>query len=382
MLTDYIQPIYSEDYQVQGKPIYFYTGNDDELENFKIAIIGVLDYRGHIENCGCELGPNSIRKQLYQLHHFEVQLPIIDLGNILPGEKFSDTLVALKEVVKVLNSKNIISIVLGGDMSITLGQYQGLCQQDRPIDLVVVDERIVISEPKEDAETHESNYLYKIFTERPNHINDFKLLGYQTYFNHGRDIDILEEMQMGAFRLGELRDDMMSAEPLIRDADMLSFNISAIKSSDAPGYILANPNGFFSDEACQIMRFAGASDKLSSIGIYNYNPELDNRNITSIGIAQMIWYFIEGISIRKQDYPIVSEKNFQKFIINLESSVNEIIFLKSKKSDRWWFHIPIINTGNTKKKIYKMIPCSYSDYLTAVNNEIPEKWEKAFSRYN
>ncbi|MCO5229824.1 MAG: formimidoylglutamase [Chitinophagales bacterium] len=382
MLTDYIQPITSEYYQVQGKPIYFYTGNDEELENFKIAIIGIKDFRGHLENSGCESGPDSIRKQLYQLHHFDNNLPIIDLGNILPGEKYSDTIIALKEVINTLNRKNITTIVLGGDMGLTLGQYQGLCHQDRLIDMVVIDERIVISEPKEDAETHESNYLFKIFTERPNFINDFKLLGYQTYFNHIRDLDILEEMQMGAYRLGELREDMLSVEPLIRDADILSFNISALKSCDAPGYILASPNGFFSDEACQIMRFAGASDKLSSIGIYNYNPELDTRNITAIGIAQMIWYFIEGISIRKQDYPVVNENNFQKFIINLEDSSNEIIFLKSKKSDRWWFHIPIVNNGNTKKKVFKMIPCSYKDYLTAINNEIPEKWEKAFSRYN
>ncbi len=381
MLTDYIKPIEDHHYQVHGKPIYFYTGNDEELENFKIAIIGVMDSRGHAENSGCETGADYIRKQLYKLHNFDLNIPIIDLGNILPGYDFSDTIIALKEVVKVLYQKQIISIILGGDMSLTLGQYQGMSNDDVMLDMTVVDERIVIIEPEEESAVHESNYLFRLFTEKPNRIRDFKLLGYQTYFNHGRDIDILEQMQMETFRLGVLRENMMEVEPLVRDADLLSFNISAIKACDAPGYVAPSPNGFFSDEACQIMRFAGASDKLSSVGIFNYNPEFDDRSITAIGIAQMIWYFIEGVTIRRQDYPVVDEKNFQKFIINVEEQDNEIIFLKSKKSDRWWFHIPVLQMG-TKKKIYKMVPCSYNDYLTAINNEIPERWVKEFSKNN
>ncbi len=381
MLTDFIQPIREHSYPVNGKPIYFFTGDESELGNFKIAIFGILDSRGNLENNGCETGPNFIRKQLYQLHHFDKNLPIIDLGNIYPGEKFSDTIASVKEIVSALNKKQIISIVLGGDMSLTLAQYRGMKNEDTMLDIVVVDERLVIMEPEEQDDLHESNYIYNLFTDSPNKIRDFKLLGYQTYFNHGRDINILEQMNMESFRLGKIREDMMKAEPLIRDADMLSFNISALKACDAPGYAFASPNGFFSDEACQIMRFAGASDKLSSIGIYNFNPEMDVRNITAIGIAQMIWYFIEGIGIRKQDYPITDEKQFQKFIINIEDNEHEIVFLKSKKSDRWWFQIPIYHK-KSKKSTFKLVPCSYKDYLTAVSNEIPERWLNAFSQNN
>lgn len=381
MLTDYITPIFDHSYPVQGKPVFFYTGDDEELDSFKIAILGVMDSRGHAENDGCELGPDAIRKQLYQLHNFNPNWPMIDLGNILPGKEFSDTQVALQEVVNYLHKKQIITIILGGDMSLSLGQYRGMRNEDEMIDIVVVDERIVIVEPTDEDSIHESNYIFRMFTDEPNKINDFKLLGYQTYFNHGRDLDILEQMKMETFRLGVLRDDMMEVEPLVRDADMLSFNISAIKACDAPGYSSASPNGFFSDEACQITRFAGASDKLSSFGIFNYNPELDFRNITAIGIAQMIWYFLEGISIRKQDYPIVDESDFQKFIINIEDYDRDITFLKSKKSDRWWFRIPVFQKG-PNQTTYKLIPSSYKDYLTAIDNEIPERWHNALSRYN
>ena len=118
---------------------------------------------------------------------------------------------------------------------------------------------------------------------------------------------------------------------------------------------------------------------MSSLGIYNYNPEFDIRRTTATGIAQMIWYFIEGIEIRKSDYPVVSMQQFQKFLVEIEGHEEEIIFLKSMKSDRWWLHVPV---GSSKKRYYKMIPCSYKDYLTALENEIPEKWITAYSRNN
>ena len=379
MLTDFLTPIEQSEYNTQGKPILFFTGNDYELDECKIAIIGVLDYRGHAENSGCAAGPNAIRKQLYRLHNFPSHLSIIDLGNISPGETYQDTHIALQEVLSIVQAKGLISIVLGGDMSLTLAQYKGLAHSDLLLNMAVVDERIVIMEPGEDSAIHESNYIFRLFTDKPYRIDDFKLLGYQSYFNHSKDIDVLEQMQMETYRLGAIRQNMMEAEPLVRDADILAFNISSLKACDAPGYAHASPNGFFSDEACQILRFAGASDKLSSLGIYNYNPEYDVRDITAIGIAQMIWYFIEGIEIRKGDYPIVGEADFQKFIVSIDDSHEDIVFMKSLKSDRWWLHVPV---GLKKPRYYKMVPCTYQDYLTALESEIPERWIQAFSRLN
>ena len=379
MISDFLSLPDPDKFPIKGKPIHFFTGSEEELDGFQVAILGVNDGRGHFENAGTAKAPDVIRQELYYLHNFPSSIRIIDLGNILPGDEFSDTHVALKEVVSFLNRKQIISIILGGDMSLTLSQFSGMAHDDVMLNMAIVDERIVVTEPGEDQDIHENNYLYHLFTQKPYKLNDFKLIGYQTYFNHLRDLEMLEQMQMEAKRLGALKQDMMEIEPMVRDADLLSFNISAIKACDAPGYVHASPNGFFSDEACQITRFAGASDKMSSLGIYNYNPEFDIRRTTATGIAQMIWYFIEGIEIRKSDYPVVSMQQFQKFLVVIEGHEEEIIFLKSMKSDRWWLHVPV---GSSKKRYYKMIPCSYKDYLTALENEIPEKWITAYSRNN
>ena len=89
------------------------------------------------------------------------------------------------------------------------------------------------------------------------------------------------------------------------------------------------------DEACGLARFAGMSDLLMSIGFYDYNPTLDKSDVTAKQLAQMVWYFVEGVSLRRNDYPIVDEKDFNMFIVQIEDAENDFIFLKSKKSDRW-----------------------------------------------
>ncbi|HSK12544.1 MAG TPA: hypothetical protein VK907_04965, partial [Phnomibacter sp.] len=45
--------------------------------------------------------------------------------------------------------------------------------------------------------------------------------------------------------------------------------------------------------ACQICWYAGLSNKLSSIGFYEYNPLEDSKGQTASVIATMIWYLVE-----------------------------------------------------------------------------------------
>jgi formiminoglutamase len=73
-------------------------------------------------------------------------------------------------------------------------------------------------------------------------------------------------------------------------------------------------------------RYSGMSDQLMSIGFYDYNPELDKSNITAKQIAQMVWYFMEGVSLRRNDYPIVDEKDFNTYIVQIDDAENDFIF--------------------------------------------------------
>jgi formiminoglutamase len=182
-------------------------------------------------------------------------------------------------------------------------------------------------------------------------------------------------------RLGKVKTAFSEIEPLLRDADMISFNLRALKSCDAPAVRNSSPSGFFSEEACQICRYAGLSDKLSSIGFYGYDSEfeIDRDKQTPKTLAQMIWYFIDGYYNRRNDFP-VSMDGLMEYIVDFKGHDYQLTFWKSNKTGRWWIQVPV----KTKKKLqrHQLIPCSYNDYLLASNEEIPERLINAFKRFD
>jgi len=151
-------------------------------------------------------------------------------------------------------------------------------------------------------------------------------------------------------------------EPVLRTSELFSFDISAVRYSDAPVNTEGSPNGFTGDEACMLTRYAGMSNLLSSFGIYGYEPKKDRYRMTARLISQMIWYFIDGYLIRKSEAQLTDHEEFVEFHVTFTS--NDTIFLKSKRTNRWWMKLP----NNM------FVPCSYNDYLLASANEIPERW--------
>ena len=96
-------------------------------------------------------------------------------------------------------------------------------------------------------------------------------------------------------RMEHFRANLNDAEAFFRNAHVLSFDVSAMMSAYAPGNILTSPNGLSGTEACQIFRYAGFSPHMNSIGIYEYNPHLDQNHLTAKQLSQMLWYFLKDI---------------------------------------------------------------------------------------
>jgi len=94
--------------------VTFFTGDLEELEGKKLALIGVLEDRNSRGNSGCAKGPDRIRKEFYNLFQFDSAPDLIDLGNIQPGNEISDTYFALNQTCQILLKKGIIPIILGG----------------------------------------------------------------------------------------------------------------------------------------------------------------------------------------------------------------------------------------------------------------------------
>ncbi|MCR6719411.1 MAG: arginase family protein [Chitinophagaceae bacterium] len=128
-------------------------------------------------------------------------------------------------------------------------------------------------------------------------------------------------------------------EPVLRSSNMLSFDISALANAFAPANRLS-PNGLHGDEACQIMRFAGMSPMISSIGIFGYLPQYDQNDLTAKQISQMMWYILDGRSRGRREASLDEKDSFNEFHIAFAEGGNHF-FYKAKKPAAGGCNCPI-----------------------------------------
>ena len=379
MVFDFLQPISAsvEEYiatlsnQTLGKKVVFHTQTDfPVLDNVAIAIITVNEFRGG-EKDNDDFSFDYFRKQFYSLFPGNWNASIVDLGTIESGASVEDTYFVVKSLVAELVKKRIIPVIIGGSQDLTYPMYRGYDNLDQMVNMVSVDNQFDFSkENKLDSES----YLSKIIVEEPNNLFNFSNLGFQTYFNSQEEIDLIEKLYFEAYRLGEVSNNIAVAEPVFRDADLVSVDMHSVQSSYSGNFDIFNPNGFTGKEICALTRYAGISDKVTSFGIFNFNPNGNEVVLT----AQMLWYFIEGFCFRSNEYPFGTKENYIKYIVPIEDE--ELIFYKSNKTERWWIEIPFLTNVNNKLKRNTLLPCTHEDYLAACEQEIPERWWKAQRR--
>lgn len=366
-----------------GTRIAVFTNVFPDLENAKpdLAIVGILEDRNADGNIGCALAPDYVRERLYHLFEGGYKTKIADLGNIRRGETVTDTYIAVKTVVSELIKKDILPIIIGGSQDLTYAQYLAYETLEQKVDLVVVDAHLDMEDDQfpDSIETTSSAYLNKIFMHEPDMLFNFSNIGYQTYFVNQERLQMMEKLFFDAHRLGSLTGKIQLTEPVVRNASMISFDVGAIRSSDAQANFNAVPNGFYGEDACQICRYAGFNDKLTSIGFYEFNPAYDNNGQTAMLLAQMIWYFIDGFYNRKKDFPLHPKSQYLIYKTSLKHKEHELVFVKSKKSDRWWMQIPYPTSGS-KNERFHLVPCHYDDYLLAVSGEMPDLWWRTYQK--
>jgi arginase family enzyme len=359
-----------------GKNIRIYSEQEGfpDLENIQIAILGVQEDRNSKNNFGCGENLHFIRKKLYQLFPGNWKTEIADLGNVTKGNSVTDTYFAVSEILAELLKKNIIPVIIGGGQDITYINYRAYDSLEQTVNVTAVDSRFDLGDLNADLTSQ--SYLSKIIMQEPNNLFNYSNVGYQTYFNSQEEIRLLDTLFFDTCRLGKAKE-LENIEPAFRNADIVSIDMGAVRQSEAPANNNASPNGFYGEEICAIARYAGISDKVSSFGIYEYNSKYDINHQTANLIAQMIWYFIEGVNFRVKDYPFSGKENYQKFTVILDDD-DPLVFYKSNKTGRWWIEINILS--DNKYKRHALIPCTYQDYKEATKQIIPERWYKAMSK--
>ncbi|MFH4964427.1 formimidoylglutamase [Gaetbulibacter sp. M235] len=346
-----------------------------DLDNVNIAIIGVLENRNDHNYIGEEFQLNEIRKAFYSLFPGSWNTIIADLGDINKGESVEDTYFALKTTLAILIEKKIIPIIIGGTQDLTYPNYRAYDALIPMVNIVNVDCKFDLGDSTKPIKNN--SFVGKIILDRPYNLFNYSTIGYQTYFNSQEEIDLMDKLYFEFYRLGQISKDITLVEPVLRDANIVSLDLNSVKSAEVSLNQKYSPNGFDGKEICAISRYAGISNKVSSFGIYEYKVSKDDE-ITSMLVAQIIWYFIEGVNYRVKDDNFSDENNHQKYITLVDDQ--ELIFYKSNKTGRWWIEIPFLSEINTKLKRHTLLPCMHQDYLDACNNKVPDRWYKAFQK--
>ena len=177
----------------------------------------------------------------------------------------------------------------------------------------------------------------------------------------------MDKLRFDCFRVGHVKQNIEEMEPVIRNCSLFSFDMSAFAHAYAPGSAFS-PNGLNGEEACILMRYAGLSPTVNTIGIYGFDAVRDQDDLTAKQISHMLWYLIDGRSRGKREAALDEKESFNEF--HMAFAEVETTFLQSKKTGRWWMQLPDS----------KFIACSYKDYVLASSNEIPERWLRAQER--
>ena len=345
-----------------GRHINVYEQEFPDIAEADLVIVGCGEMRGAgMENTQAA---NAIRSEFYSLFHWHKEVKLADVGNVKTGATLHDTYAALKAVVSELIEQKKRVIILGGSHDITMAQYGAYGSLGRIIEAVCVDARIDLNM---DSVLPADSFLMEMLCSEPNYIKHYNHIGFQSYMVHPTMLETIDKLRFDCYRVGKVKESMEEMEPVIRNANMMSFDVAAIQHAHAPANRLT-PNGFTGEEACMLMQYAGLSQNVSSIGIYGYIPNYDVHNLTAKQISHMLWYVMDGVHKSKQEAQLDNSNEFNEF--HLAFAEMETTFLQSKRTGRWWMQLP---DG-------KYMACSQYDYITAASNDIPERWMRAVER--
>ncbi len=347
-----------------------------EFKQGDIIIIGVPENRNSA-NSGASKSPDIIRSYFYSLASFpSLKAKIVDAGNLKSTKTPADSYSAIKDLVDFFLSKKTTLVILGGTQEISLAIYQAILIHRKNIGISFVDSHLDMG--SNDGDFSATSYIQKFVDEPLKNLFNISLVGYQGYLVDSKQIDYISNLNHEALRLGFVRGNFREVESTFRDSDFVSIDLGVVRNSDCPGNVYPSPNGLYAEEACQLSRYSGLSDKTCCLGLFEYNPELDTSSQSAHLSAQLVWHFIEAYSQRKGEFPN-NNVDFKKFIVNSGTPGIEMVFYKSMITDNWWMEIPTSNVTLFPKGSV-IIACSYNDYVTASKQELPERWIRVYNK--
>jgi len=372
MLNDFLAPLeesvlnYIDSLPVLsvGKNLFFNDKNLD-LSKIDIALIGLNEYRGSSNSNLNYFKSNTFRKEFYSLYSGDWKVNLVDLGDVINGNKLSDTYYAVQYISETLIKNNVIPFFIGGSQDLTFPIYKSYCGKGNEINLSCIDNKFDFGQIKN--EFNDLSFMSKIILDEKNELNHYSNIGFQTFLNSQEEIDLLDKMQFESYRLGKVDRKIDIIEPCLRNTNIVSIDFKSIKASEL-NFIHNFPNGFQSSQICTISRYAGISNRVSSIGIF----DVFNNEISYALLSQLIWYFIEGFCLRIEEDPYSKDFKGNSYYVSIGDQ--QLKFYNSDLSQKWWVELDNNSKNNT------LIPCNNKDYIDACNQIISERILLSFKR--
>ena len=359
--------------QIIGKNIQLHTVSKGlpDLKGLQIAIVGLEEQRNSFFPNN-QYNVNQFRRAFYELFPGNWNINIADLGNLPNGENVEDSYFAVKEIASHLKQMNIIPIFIGGSHDLIFPIYQVFQNLNQLVNITSIDRSFDFSQEEELISGR--SYMSKIIMEKPNVLNNYTNLGFQSYYCALEEKDLMNKLYFESIRLGKILDDVSLAEPILRDSDVVGMDMKSLSWEAVADPLKGQPNGIDSRTICSLTRYAGISDRVSFLGIY----EMPSTPMMNQLLAQMIWYFIEGFQYRFSEHPVLFSEDFIKYSVTLSDQT--MVFYKSEKSQRWWMELTNDSHLDNKSKTSTLLACTRKDYDDATRDVVPERWFNAIKR--
>ena len=368
-------PIYgiSNDESLRNNTL-LYNGNKKQLEetDCNIVLIGVPEDRNSADINQCSKSPDEIRKILYGLRGLR-GIKLLDAGNIR-GKKVNDRYNALKETAKWFLNKNKILIILGGTQELTVPVFEYLASIKNKVNLTVCDAMIDLDFSRKDFS---SRAWLQIITENyKKSLEDLTIMGVQNYLITEQLENYINKEYHDIIRLSDIRGaNMNKSEVPLRDSDIISLDFRTIVGKNTFSENIVSPHGIEPYEACKLCHYAGLSEKLSVMGLFETTIDNKTENAPNAALAaQMLWHFMDGVAGRNYDFPSENSIIYKNYMVFLESVGKEIRFHNNSANGRWWMEVPADEGEN------KIFSCNHEEYLIAMDNELPDKWWRLFMK--
>lgn len=341
-----VQPLVTENWQL-GSLVY------NEIVAGGIVLLFVSDFRGRGGKVEM-VDYREERKILYQLSKLDFELPICDLGNLLPGKTPEDSQFVIQEVVATCIAKKALPIIIGGSLEFSYSVFAGVHSQVQEVSCMLISNALSL---KNDGEKiNEKNFLGKLLSNKEFSIQDFHFLGYQKHLNEEDSVKLIKEVDFDIVRLSEMMNDTDRVEPFFRKTNVANVNCNAIESFASPFSVEPQVNGLNRREICAYMKEIGLSQALKAVGIFNYQA-VQTSVLNQQLFAQMIWYLLEGVNIQ---FGHPKEREYETFLVLIDDF--HYTFKRDTFSGLWYF--------GEDEEVENCIPCSKSDYEDAKRGKL------------